>query len=1719
MSHVTDANGNNAVTVTRTVDVVDTTVPVITLSGADPVTIEVGSPYVDAGATAFDIGDGNLTGSIITVNPVNTAVVGSYVVTYDVSDASGNAAVQVTRAVDVVDTTVPVIALSGANPQIVEVGSPYVELGATASDNYDGDLPGSIAIDASAVSTAVVGSYTVTYDVSDANGNAAVTVSRIVDVVDTTVPVISLTGANPQTIEVGSPYVELGATASDTYDGDISGSIVINATAVNTSVVGSYPVFYDVTDAAGNPGSAIRTVNVVDTTIPVVALTGANPQTIEVGSSYTELGASASDNYDGDISGSILIDATGVDTNTVASYVVTYDVTDANGNNAVTVTRTVDVVDTTVPVITLSGADPQTIEVGSPYVELGATASDNYDGDISGIIVIDATGVTNTVGSYVVTYDVSDINGNAAVTVTRTVDVVDTTIPVVTLSGANPQTIEVGSPYAELGATASDNYDGDLSGSISIDASAVDTAVVGSYSVTYDVTDANGNAAVQVTRTVDVVDTGVPVIIMLGVSPVTVEVGSAYLDPGATAFDIGDGNLTASIVTVNPVDPGVVGTYGVTYDVVDSQGNAAVQLTRTVNVVDTTIPAITLTGANPQVIEVGTAYLELGATALDNYDGDLSGSIVIDATSVNTGVVGAYTITYDVSDANGNAAAAVTRTVNVVDTTVPVITRLGASPQTIEVGTGYTELGATALDNYDGDLSGHIVIDATGVDASTVGAYTVTYDVADLQGNAAVTVTRTVNVVDTTVPVITLVGADPVTIEVGSPYVDAGATAFDIGDGDLTGSIVTVNPVNTAVVGAHTITYDVSDTNGNPAATVVRMVNVVDTTIPVITLIGANPQTIEVGSVYSELGATAFDNYDGDVTASIVINSGVVNTTAVGSYAVIYDVTDAAGNPSSAVRVVDVVDTGLPVITLIGANPQTIQVGATYAELGATAFDANDGNLSSAIVIDASAVNPAVVGPYPVTYDVSDAAGNAAVRVTRTVNVVDATAPAISLLGANPLVLEAGSPFVDPGASAFDAYDGDISGSIVVNASLVNTSRLGSYPVTYNVADSEGNLAPTVTRTVRVVDTTPPVITLVGPNPLSLFVGGIYLEPGASAIDGFDGTISGSIVVDVSALNLAAAGTYPIFYSVVDSSGNPATAIRLVSVVVPNSPPIAVDDRYTVNDVGEIGVPAPGVMGNDTDIDGDALTVTLVSAPNFGELVLNPSGSFTYTYDGLGGVEDVFIYQVSDGRGGSSRAAVRIVVPVLNQPPVAEDHTAVINEDGVARILVTDGYDAEGDPVVLAVTRQPAAGTASADHGAIVFLPPADWFGEASIGYSLTDSFGSVASGSVSVVVNPVNDPPRAGSDVIVLASYLASILDVLHNDYDVEGETLTIVSVTQGEHGTVELVDGKVLYTPHTGWVGTDNFTYTVSDPNGATTVVDVSAEVVSSALITAIGLSGIVGTGLLEIDPPEPLTLARVALDTPHAIRLFTQAFFQSLSAMQLPLVLLLFAALWFLVGGTPWATGLLARRRHWAVVWVGPEDKLNVYTEPSERSSVAFKLLPNARGLVSIERPVRDAETGTVWLPVSADIGHGWVNRANVTEDVDSIEFASDLRPNRLVDRLARLRRRGIGSGLLDGRGMFVALNGQAVNVPGDQVLDILTNDHGGEAPSLLELFLESWRSSNHELAVDAPLERSHLIPAECKNYHYLSVRSPGSPGWMIFFEYRRGRARIAGLGAEA
>ena len=331
-------------------------------------------------------------------------------------------------------------------------------------------------------------------------------------------------------------------------------------------------------------------------------------------------------------------------------------------------------------------------------------------------------------------------------------------------------------------------------------------------------------------------------------------------------------------------------------------------------------------------------------------------------------------------------------------------------------------------------------------------------------------------------PVITLNGEATVTISVGDSFTDEGATAIDFEDGDLTDSIeVSGDTVNTAVAGTYVIRYNVTDSDGNEAAEVTRTVNVVAGGVPTITLNGAATVNLNVGDTFTDPGATATDPEDGDLTGSIEVGGDTVNTAAAGTYVITYNVADSDGNAAPEVTRTVIVSSargggGVPTITLNGDATVTLMVGDTYTDPGYTANDDEDGDITADVVVDDSAVNTAVAGTYVVTYNVTDSDGNAATEVTRTVIVTIGGAPTITLNGSATVSLTVGDSFTDEGATASDPEDGDLTADIVVGGDTVNASVAGTYVITYNVTDSDGNAAAQVTRTVtvRAAPTPPP---------------------------------------------------------------------------------------------------------------------------------------------------------------------------------------------------------------------------------------------------------------------------------------------------------------------------------------------------------------------------------------------------------------------------------------------------------------------------------------------------------------------------------------------------------------------------------------------------------------------------------------------------------------------
>jgi uncharacterized membrane protein YuzA (DUF378 family) len=141
-----------------------------------------------------------------------------------------------------------------------------------------------------------------------------------------------------------------------------------------------------------------------------------------------------------------------------------------------------------------------------------------------------------------------------------------------------------------------------------------------------------------------------PVITLSGSVSMSVVQGSSFTDPGATATDDRDGNVTSKIVVTGSVNTGTVGTYTLSYNVKDAAGNAATTLTRSVTVTpkaDTVKPVITLSGSASMSVVQGSSFADPGATASDDRDGNVTSKIVVTG-SVNTGTVGTYTLSYNV---------------------------------------------------------------------------------------------------------------------------------------------------------------------------------------------------------------------------------------------------------------------------------------------------------------------------------------------------------------------------------------------------------------------------------------------------------------------------------------------------------------------------------------------------------------------------------------------------------------------------------------------------------------------------------------------------------------------------------------------------------------------------------------------------------------------------------------------------------------------------------------------------------------------------------------------------------------------------------------------------------------------------------------------------------------------------------------------------------------
>lgn len=463
--------------------------------------------------------------------------------------------------------------------------------------------------------------------------------------------------------------------------------------------------------------------------------------------------------------------------------------------------------------------------------------------------------------------------------------------------------------------------------------------------------------------------------------------------------------------------------------------------------IDVKPPVISLNGDSLITINHNDSYIELGAQAIDDVDGEIT--VIINGL-VDSSIIANYDIVYTATDSSNNTSS-VTRKVTVKDNTPPDIKLIGNSLMSINHNDTYVELGAKAVDDIDGELT----VKISGiVDSSIIGFYDILYTATDSSNNTN-TVTRTVIVKDITPPVLTLNGSSLITINHNDSYVELGAKAIDDIDGEV--EVIAIGVVDNSTVGSYKIVYTASDSSNN-TNNVTRTIRVIDNTPPVITLNGNSLITVNQNEKYDELGATATDETDGVVTVMV---AGVVNTSKIGNYEIAYTATDSANNTQTATRTISVIDVTPPILTLNGNSTLTINHSDSYIELGANASDDNDGKLTVKI---SGTVDTFKLGSYEILYSATDSANNSH-SIIRTINVIDITPPTITLNGDRELSLTQWDNYVELGVIAIDNVDENVK--ITINGEVDNT-KVGDFIITYTAMDKSNNEA-TVTRIVSII--------------------------------------------------------------------------------------------------------------------------------------------------------------------------------------------------------------------------------------------------------------------------------------------------------------------------------------------------------------------------------------------------------------------------------------------------------------------------------------------------------------------------------------------------------------------------------------------------------------------------------------------------------------------------
>ncbi len=647
---------------------------------------------------------------------------------------------------------------------------------------------------------------------------------------------------------------------------------------------------------------------------------------------------------------------------------------------------------------------------------------------------------------------------------------------------------------------------------------------------------------------------------------------------------------------------------------------------------------------------------------------------------------------------------------------------------------------------------------------------------------------------------------------------------------------LTINPVNDNPVA----------NNDNAATTEETLVN-----IAVLT----NDSDVENDTLTVDNNATAANG-----TATVNTNNTIdyfPNTNFFGSDTLNYSISDGNGGSDSAtvtitvqnanddpVAVDDVATTteNISVVINVLANDSDID-GDTLQVLSA---NASNGSVDSSNGINLTYTpNLNFSGTDVINYIVSDQnGGTASAFVTVTVNNINDAPVAVNDISSTnedtPVdinVLDNDSD-IDGDALSIDSMSAT-NGSLSVNANNTlhyapNANFNGSDNIAYTISDTQGltasanvavtilsvNDAPIALDDIASTNEDTPVTVAVLSNDSDIDSALLSLSTAVSPNGSIDTT--GNVFVYTPNANFN--GVDSITYNIIDNDGGSASATVVMTVNAINDLPTAVAD---IADTNEDQAVAIDVLANDTDPDGDALTISEMSATN-GSLAVNVNNTLQYTPNSQFNGEDTINYTIDDGNGGTASSSVLVTVAPVNDQPVAVNDIASTQEDTLVNIdVLGNDTDLDGDSLTVSAFSASNGSIVVAANNTLNYTPNADFNGTDTINYTADDSNGGTASAEVTVTISAVNDDPVAVDDTADVNEDNTANINVLNNDSDIDGDTLS-VSSPLATNGAVSVnADQTLNYAPAANFNGQDSITYQLSDNNGGSAEGTVTVSI----------------------------------------------------------------------------------------------------------------------------------------------------------------------------------------------------------------------------------------------------------------------------------------------------